>query len=67
MKIKISVFILVSLFLTISINSQNEINEAEVKSSLTNLFDLSKSKSYEEASSSLAYDGKDESKINKIA
>jgi hypothetical protein len=67
MKIKISMFILISLFLTISIYSQNEITETEAKTSLTNLFDLSKSKSYEEASLFLAYNGKDEAKINKVA
>lgn len=66
MKTKISIFILISLFLTVSIYSQNEITEAEVKLSLTNLFDLSKSKNYEEASSFLAYDGKDKTKKDKV-
>jgi len=67
MRTKISIFVLFSLLLTVSTYSQSTINKAEVKTTLTKLFDLSKSKNYKEASSLLAYDGKNKSKINKTA
>jgi len=44
--------------------AQNE-SETIVKTTLTKLFDLSKSKSYEKASSFIAYEGEDKNRVGK--
>ena len=55
--LKIS-FLLIVLF-TINIIAQSSIKQTEVKSALTNLFDLCKNKNYKDVSDYLAYNGKD--------
>ncbi len=63
--LKIS-FLLVFLF-TIKIYSQNSINEAEVKLTLTKLFDFSKNRNYKQAANFLAYTGKDKNRIERTS
>jgi hypothetical protein len=59
MKNTLKISFLLAFLFVINIYAQNSINVTEVKSALTNLFDLCKNKNYENASAYLAYDGKD--------
>ncbi len=63
--LKIS-FLLLFLF-TINIIAQSSIKQTEVKSILTNLFDLCKNKNYKDAANYFAYNGKDTDRNGKTA
>ncbi len=63
--LKIS-FLLVFLY-TINIHAQNSVTKSEIKSTLTNLFNLCKTKNYAEASAYIAYEGKDAAKNKKVS
>ena len=61
-----SIFFVLFVFISGSniLLAQNE-SETAVKTTLTKIFDFSKSKSYEKASSYIAYEGEDKNRIGK--
>ena len=65
MKNTLKISFLVLFFFTINTFAQNAINEKEVKSSLTNLFNVCKNRNYKSASNYFAYNGKDKSRNQK--
>jgi len=60
MKKVIAIQLILVLFLVSSINAQNNLSEANVKSALTKIFDLSKNQNYESLASLMLYSKKDE-------
>ncbi len=59
-------FLLVFLY-AINIHAQNSVTKSEIKTTLTKLFDLCKTKNYAEASAYFAYEGKDAAGNRKVS
>lgn len=60
MKKEIAIQLFLVLFLVSSINAQNNLSEANVKSALTKIFDLSKNQDYESLALLMLYSKKNE-------